>query len=324
MILRDPYYLGMVTFKGHLYPGRHEALITPELFDRVQQVIDARVKRGQRDRIHNHFARGMLHCGRCHDVGREHRLIFTEAKNHADQIYEYFMCRGRQDRLCDLPFLPSLEIERALTREFASLRLSPESIENAKEEVQAALRHILARQEEQRTRLQKELKKLEVQEERLVDLAADGTLPSEMLRSRLRELQIKKHEVRAGLDTTTESLQQRTEMVLSYLDLMARPDALFTAATGAVKRKLLAAFFGRIWVDDNGHLLQVTREFQPLVADIRDAALNSPPTPTNTKSAGGISDASSAERANLYLKVICSSNASLVAGAGLEPATSRL
>ncbi len=108
MILRDPYYLGMVTFKGHLYPGRHEAPITPELFDRVQQVIDARVKRGQRDRVHNHFARGMLHCGRCHDVGQEHRLIFTEAKNHADQIYEYFICRGRQDRHCDLPFLPSL------------------------------------------------------------------------------------------------------------------------------------------------------------------------------------------------------------------------
>ena len=110
-------------------------------------------------------------------------------------------------------------------------------------------------------------------------------------------------------------------MVLSYLDLMVRPDALFTAATGAVKRKLLAAFFGRIWVDDDGHLLQVTREFQPLVADIRDAVLN---TSTNEKSAGDISDASSSQHLDLYLKVICLSKTSLVAGAGLEPATSRL
>lgn len=89
-----------------------------------------------------------------------------------------------------------------------------------------------------------------------------------------------------------------------------------------MKRKLLAAFFGRIWVDDDGHLLQVAREFQPLVADIRDAALNG--ALTNKKSAGDISDASSSEPANLYLKVICSSKTSLVAGAGLEPATSRL
>ena len=168
------------------------------------------------------------------------------------------------------------------------------------------------------------MKKLDVQEERLVDLAADGALATDKLRTRLRELQIKKHEVRAGLDSTTESLQQRTQMVLSYLDLMARPDALFTSASGAVKRKLLAAFFGRIWVDDDGHLLQVAREFQPLVADIRDAVLNSPNPRANTKSAGEISDASASERLSLYLKVICSSKASLVAGAGLEPATSRL
>lgn len=75
-------------------------------------------------------------------------------------------------------------------------------------------------------------------------------------------------------------------MVLSYLDLMARPGALFSAATGAVKRKLLAAFFSRIGVDDDGHLVQVSRERQPLVADLRDAVLNSPIAPTNAKSAG--------------------------------------
>ncbi len=323
-ILRDPYYLGMVTFKGHVYPGRHEALITPDLFNRVQQVIDARVKRGQRDRVHNHFARGMLHCGRCHDVGREHRLIFAEAKNHASQIYEYFLCRGRQDGLCDLPYLPTAELERSLTREFASLRLSPDAIDEAKGEVQVALKHVLSRHADQRARLQKELKKLDVQEERLVDLAADGALATDKLRTRLRDLQIKKHEVRTSLDTTTESLQQHTEMVLSYLDLMARPDALFTAATGAVKRKLLAAFFSRIWVDDDGHRPTVAREFQPLVVDIRDAVLNSPSTSVNTKSAGENSDASDSERLNHYLKVICSSKTSLVAGAGLEPATSRL
>ena len=48
------------------------------------------------------------------------------------------------------------------------------------------------------------------------------------------------------------------------LDHMARPDALFTAATGAVKRNLIAAFFSRIWVDDDRHQPNVAREFQPL------------------------------------------------------------
>ena len=40
-MFRDPYYIGMVTFKGETFTGRHEALISPELFQRVQDVMDA-------------------------------------------------------------------------------------------------------------------------------------------------------------------------------------------------------------------------------------------------------------------------------------------
>lgn len=184
-----------------------------------------------------------------------------------------------------------------------------------------ALDQLLASQKEQHDRLQKELKKLDMQEERLVDLAADGSLGTDKLRKRLREVQVKRQHLQENLAHTDEQLYQRTNTVHSYLDLMERPDALFVSAAGAVKRKLLAAFFSKIWIDDDGHLVTVKGELQPLPADIRDAVLH---TPDNKKSAGEISDASSAEQANLYLKVICSSGISLVAGAGLEPATSRL
>lgn len=208
--------------------------------------IGARVKRGQRDRVHNHFARGLLHCGRCHAAGREHRFIFAEPKNYAGEIYEYFLGRGHQDGLCDLPYLPVAELARALQHEFRTVTLSPDGIATARQEVGAALERVLANQAKRQARLRKELKKLDVQEERLVDLAAEGALATEKLRARLRDLQIKKHEVRTSLETTTESLEQRTQMVLSYLDMMARPNALFTSVPGSVRRKLLAAFWQRI------------------------------------------------------------------------------
>ncbi len=198
---------------------------------------------------------------------------------------------------------------------------SSEQLTEARDYVSQALDTLLASQKEQQLRLAKELKKLDVKEERLVDLVPDGSLATDTLRRRLREVQVKKHQLKNALATTDEQLYQRTNMVLSYLDLMERPDALFTSADGAIKRKLLAAFFTRIWVDDDGHHVTVQREFQPLPAEIRDAVLHSA---TKEKNAGEISGASSIEPTNLYLKVIRSSGISLVAGAGLEPATSRL
>jgi site-specific DNA recombinase len=51
VVLRDRYYLGLVTYKGEEYPGRHESLITPELFARVQTELDSHAAAGVRRRV---------------------------------------------------------------------------------------------------------------------------------------------------------------------------------------------------------------------------------------------------------------------------------
>jgi site-specific DNA recombinase len=64
-ILRTRLYTGEFDWKGHLYKGRHQPLITRELWERVQGVLDGRnakkPKRGKRD-----FAfSGLISCGHC-------------------------------------------------------------------------------------------------------------------------------------------------------------------------------------------------------------------------------------------------------------------
>jgi DNA invertase Pin-like site-specific DNA recombinase len=128
-MLRDPYYTGVVVYKGEVIPnGRHEAIISQELFDRVQQVIDARVQRGTRSRTPFHYLRGMLYCQRCHDAGRTSRLIYTLGRGRSGAEYEYFKCHSRQKGDCDLPYVPVWIVERAVENSYAtsaSARTSP-------------------------------------------------------------------------------------------------------------------------------------------------------------------------------------------------------
>ncbi|QNK83710.1 recombinase family protein [Nakamurella sp. PAMC28650] len=60
-MLRDPYYTGLLVYKGATHPGRHEAIISQQLFDRVQEVMDARSQRGQRDRLLFHYLTSRFH-----------------------------------------------------------------------------------------------------------------------------------------------------------------------------------------------------------------------------------------------------------------------
>jgi site-specific DNA recombinase len=94
-MLRDRYYLGFITYDGEEYPGRHEPLVTAELFARVQAALDERLPRkGSRQRRHYHYLKGHLWCGRCHDKGVESRLLLTKAKGHGGEYWYFFLHRA--------------------------------------------------------------------------------------------------------------------------------------------------------------------------------------------------------------------------------------
>lgn len=91
-ILRNSIYVGIVTWGGVQYPGRHEPLVSVELFSTVQAMLSARDRAQDRRRRHHHFLKGSLFCARCGS-----RLSFTRTRGHGGE-YDYFYCLGRHER----------------------------------------------------------------------------------------------------------------------------------------------------------------------------------------------------------------------------------
>jgi site-specific DNA recombinase len=207
LILANPYYTGVLVYQGALYPGRHEAIIDAPLFERVQEVADLRSRRGSRDHIHQHFLKGMLFCGRCQKAGREHRLILTEARGRSG-YYFYFLCRGRQEGECDLPYLRVEQVEDAVEREYATLALPADFAEQVEERVAETIADEQQSTRLLRTNLGAELQRLNAAEERLIDLAAEGTLPAGKVRSRLTKLQQDRERVSGQLETVEHDLAE--------------------------------------------------------------------------------------------------------------------
>jgi DNA invertase Pin-like site-specific DNA recombinase len=313
-ILRDPYYLGMVTYKGQVFPGRHQALVTPEVFERVQRVLDVRMQRNQRDIVHTHFLRAMLRCGRCYAEGRDRQLVYTQAINRHGDAYAYFLCMGRQDRTCDLPHLPVNLVEDALLREAQRLQLTADQITTMREQVTSHLEHRLSAEREAHARIKKELATLDVKEERLLDLAADGSLTTDKVRDRLSKLQVQRNSLTQRLAATADYVQQESDMVLNYLDLLAQPGAFYAAAHDNVKRKLLVAYFAQIWIDDDGHQITTETQQQELVAHITGTAPQHAHDGQASKLTPGGLDS---PNMSLFFQGACSSNTHLVPDRGL-------
>ncbi|MFH1466935.1 MAG: recombinase family protein [Pseudomonadota bacterium] len=65
-ILRNPLYCGEIVWHGESYPSRHPALVSRELWDRVQDAIDGRNQHQRdKDRCHEFAFSGLVTCAHC-------------------------------------------------------------------------------------------------------------------------------------------------------------------------------------------------------------------------------------------------------------------
>ncbi|WP_224763732.1 recombinase family protein [Salinibacterium sp. ZJ70] len=304
LILRDPYYLGMVTYKGEVFDGRHEALISAETFERVQEIYAERSRPVTRDRVHRHFLRGLMCCDRCHQSGRHHRMIYIEAKNRADQVYGYYICRGRQDGACDLQHLSVRSIEHAVAATVKVLTLEPGFISEMRRHVHEAVELEQRAERASRGRMTSQLQKLETHEANLIDVAADGALATAAVKDRLREIAVQRRNLLDKPSRSEEQARRQADTVLAYLDLLARRYSFYVTATDQIQRKVLEAFFSNIWIEDDGHEIVARTEFHEPIVLIQAAEAEW--QIANAKSVGDDSDALDRTPSNLYLKVLCS------------------
>lgn len=92
-LLRSPFYKGDITVQGRIYQGKHQPLVSDELFDRVQAMLTA--KRPRKKRRHCFQYSRCLRCSGC-----GHFLIGEKQKQFV--YYRCHSCAGvcvREDRV---------------------------------------------------------------------------------------------------------------------------------------------------------------------------------------------------------------------------------
>ncbi|BAW91950.1 hypothetical protein CHIBA101_0072 [Actinomyces sp. Chiba101] len=258
-LLADPYYTGIVTFKGKQYPGRHKPLVSQELFDRVQEMRALR-SNNTRDRVHFHYLKGgFLHCERCHKAGRRSRFVYTEAKGKGG-TYAYYLCRGRQDGHCDMPYLPVSLVEDYVERHICTLSLGSDFTQRTEAEMTQALddQQALIRQSNQA--ITRKLKDITAKEGRLIDLVADGSLDTAAARRRLAELTQERQRLEQTKQTFDQRLAIGRDVLTTSLHLLQDIGTLYRQSPDPVRGMLCQALFDTIYLDDTTVTTSTLRE----------------------------------------------------------------
>ena len=261
-LLADPYYTGIVTFKGKQYPGRHKPLVSQELFDRVQEMRALR-SNNTRDRVHFHYLKG--------------------------GTYAYYLCRGRQDGHCDMPYLPVSLVEDYVERHIRTLSLGSDFTQRTKTEITQALDNQQALIRQSNHAITRKLKDITAKEDRLIDLVADGSLDTTAARRHLTDLTQQRHHLEQTKQTLDQRLAIGRDVLTTSLHLLQDIGTLYHQSPNPVRGMLCQALFHTIYLDDT---TVTTSTLKEPYSSLQAAATHDTKQPTPTKlaapsSAGG-------------------------------------
>ncbi len=266
-ILRRPTYCGRIRYKGAIYRGNHEPIISPELFDAVQEVFEPN-RNGVKGTKYVFALRDWLYCGECGC-----KITAERQRGHV-----YYRCtHGKGKDSCSQH---TYAREEALSEQMAAIlteiEITPDIVEALVADSMAFDAEASSSLDSERTRLSREIAALDARASRLLDGYLDGVVSAEDYRAKGNQITGSKRAFEQAMKNQNCGTQDRSPQVRALADTAA--SAHFTFETGEVadKRRVLATVLSNATVEE-GNIVsyQLKRPFEYLRRDPKGAFLHS-------------------------------------------------
>ena len=236
-------YLGESNYSNVRVENTHEAIISPEVFDRAQKIRATREDRHRGASRSDHLLTGFVWCREC----KARCSCILRGKN-GDR---YYVCYSRQksnptmirDPNCPSRAWSKTELEAVVDYEVRSLIFDQDALGRLvrKKEVRPI------NPENDSEAIRRQISSIETQIDRVMDLYQLGTIPVEVLNDRIKKLH-EEHERLVAVEaaecvSATESMGESDAR--AYLDTLS---GVWDRADIRQKREILSVLIDRIWI----------------------------------------------------------------------------
>ena len=147
-LLTNIVYIGKTRHKGEAFDGEHQAIITKELWDRVQKKLKQNGLSGgvMNRNKHGALLRGILRCVGCDAAMSPNHT--TKGKKR----YRYYICTSAQKKgwsTCESKSIPAQQIEDFVVEQIRSAQYPPELLTKSLQSLSGKNEHRLAMLEEE-------------------------------------------------------------------------------------------------------------------------------------------------------------------------------
>jgi site-specific DNA recombinase len=263
-MLKNPYYIGIVRYRGVDYQGKHPPIIDKQTFEEVQRLLEAHNFAGEKTRTHHHYLKGSVFCGRKNDHGSECRcrLVVSNAKSRSGQIYPYFICMGRQrdPKSCGQRALLIEDVENAIVDVYKRIDLTDDLRLQTEQVILEQIAELRENAGIERQQLVTRQRRALDERAKLLEAHYANAIPLDLLKVEQERIarELGHVEERLGaLELRFDVVERNLKAALRFVGNLHHA---YAEADPKVRRQMNQALFVRILVSDDG---EVAGELRP-------------------------------------------------------------
>ena len=239
-LLANPYYKGDVVYQGKVYKGTHTPLVTPEVFLQVQAMLETHRHADIHAQTHDHYLKGSLWCGHCRS-----RLILTHARSSSGNVYPYFICSGRQSKTtdCHMQSIPVPKLEELVANHYATLTIPADDRAAIRANVIDGYDKMMATSTKDLERLLASKRRLEHQQDRLLEVHLEGAISRDVMVRKQRDLEERLAIIDRDITETRQDYAPNKAALEILMMLISDPSGLYELSDASTKRLANQVFF---------------------------------------------------------------------------------
>lgn len=256
-MLMNIFYTGKFFWKGQIYEGTHEPLVSPQMFEHIQELLTKR-RNGPRGKRQDLLFKGLIRCGECG------RYVIGEKQDR----YIYYRCslhKGKNPLYCtQRKYVEEGALEDQIVKHLGEFTMPKDMLEALKkdlldkrDEEMNYHRHIIKNLETEKNNLQIKMENLiELRAGREIE-ATQFQVMNEKLKKDLLKLQ----------DTIASHKQfddQAYKNAINSLDISKNPKTMWFRFDTDEKRKLMNYLFSNLLLKQKTLLILWKKPFDLL------------------------------------------------------------
>lgn len=180
-ILSNKLYIGLVSFAGEYYEGRHEPLVSTEQFNRVQMLLE-RHKGNNAHRAQESLLSGLMRCGHCGEIYMTYSSV--DKRNNKEYRYRYYICKARR--------FPSEYPKKCMNKNWNAKKLETLVINSIK---QLPFNNEIKTTKTQKINFKLLENKIDGKVERVLNLYTEGSINKNILDKQIEKLNAEKEDL---------------------------------------------------------------------------------------------------------------------------------